>query len=194
MHLKLKRSSDLLVGIVAVVWAAAITGGMTLLARHQFAPGEPARAISSLPDLRRTSRVLLVFLHPQCPCSRATLHELSIALERSSRPIETDIYFVRPHNEPISWIRGDLWEKAKRVAGARIIVDDDGRAASRWGARTSGELVLYDATVKRILFEGGITDGRGNEGPNPGRDALSAWLAGHRGAASTPVFGCALGI
>src|ERR1700722_14905472 len=115
---------------------------MISLTRHQFTPGR-----SALPGAMRSasidgsSPVLLTFLHPQCPCSRATLSELGLALEQANRPADVPIYFYKPRRESGSWVQGDLWNVAHRIDVARIMVDEDGRAANQWGARTSGEVL-----------------------------------------------------
>ena len=64
----------------------------------------------------------------------------------------------------------------------------------------ASQVVLFDAQG-RVLFTGGITDGRGHEGDNPGLDAALAALgepnassavAGPPAMRATPVYGCPL--
>jgi len=70
--------------------------------------------------------------------------------------------------------------------------DDDGVEAARFGAATSGQVILYDRDG-RLLFSGGITASRGHAGDNDGRDAIVSLLGGGRGTRhSSPVFGCSL--
>ncbi len=70
--------------------------------------------------------------------------------------------------------------------------DIQGREALRFGAATSGQTLLYDASG-RLLFSGGITPARGHAGDNDGSDALLELLSGGSGRHhQTPVFGCSL--
>ena len=76
---------------------------------------------------------------------------------------------------------------------ARIVFDRDGAEARRFGALTSGTVLVYDAQG-RERFRGGITDRRGGEQDNPGLQRLASALTGARltHGRPTPVFGCPL--
>src|SRR5438874_1239265 len=71
-------------------------------------------------------------------------------------------------------------------------LDSDGLESGRFGAETSGFVVLYDGQGK-LLFRGGITAGRWHAGDNAGEDAILAAL-NHAASplSEAPVFGCAL--
>jgi hypothetical protein len=78
------------------------------------------------------------------------------------------------------------------IPGIRIKDDPDSREALKFGAVTSGEVLLYDERGQ-LLFKGGITASRGHIGDNMGQRILMEILQGTRSAArTTPVFGCAL--
>jgi hypothetical protein len=73
-----------------------------------------------------------------------------------------------------------------------VLDDVDGTEARRFGALTSGQVVVYDADG-RLRFSGGITPARGHAGDNAGRSAIIALLEGASSASvETPVFGCSL--
>lgn len=73
-----------------------------------------------------------------------------------------------------------------------VVNDGDGVEAKRFGAFTSGQALLYDAQGQ-LRFSGGITDSRGHEGDNAGREAIEAILAGKTATTTlTDVFGCGL--
>jgi hypothetical protein len=78
-----------------------------------------------------------------------------------------------------------------------MVRDRGGVEAKRFGARTSGEVLLYSA-VGRLLFFGGITGSRGHEGDNYGLTSLASFLTATPSesavTAGSPVFGCALGL
>ncbi len=138
---------------------------------------------------------LLVFLHPLCPCSRATLEELNgvlSSLPKTSLP-EIHLLFVRSVKNP-DWNGGELWERATHIPNAVRQWDVGGRIAVQFGARTSGATLLYGLD-RSLLFQGGITGSRGHEGDNLGASRLQTALeTGRRAATLSQVFGCALAI
>jgi hypothetical protein len=135
---------------------------------------------------------LLVFIHPFCSCTFATIEELSLLSARLQDATPTiDILCYRPHNS--AWKPNSLWRKAQQLPGARIWWDDDGREARKFGARTSGYVMLY-SPQGGLLFDGGVTGSRGHEGTNYGIEQLAVSLnTGRRASKSHHVFGCALG-
>lgn len=179
------------------VWLLTIGGGLALLWAYAGTPGPAATAQPIWPAganfVRDTSGpALVLFLHPQCPCSRATLSELARLLVSPSRPAAVYALVYRPADEEEGWERTDLWHTAASIKGVHVMTDVGGAHARAFGARVSGQTLLYSASGT-LLFSGGITDARGHEGDNAGRAAISAILAGERrGPIQTPVFGCYL--
>jgi hypothetical protein len=137
---------------------------------------------------------LLVFVHPFCSCTNATIAELgklSVRRVPSATAPEINILFMRPaHSE---WPRENaLWREAKKLPGARVIWDEGGREAAKFGARTSGFVALYNGQG-RLVFRGGVTGSRGHQGENYGLDQLIASINSQKVAnKSSLVFGCAL--
>ncbi len=187
----------LFLAALAVVWLALLGLGHRWLLDYQRGPGTLGAAPTDWPDagpLRpQPGRFnLLLFAHPHCPCTRASLEELSRVAARASDKVNVRVLFVRPPGAPDGWERTGAWTTATAIPGVRVGVDEDGREACRFGARTSGQVLLYDPRG-RLVFRGGITDGRGHQGDNPGRHALLARLAGEEETpGETPVFGCPL--
>jgi hypothetical protein len=134
--------------------------------------------------------VLVVALHPQCPCSRATVAELARLLAHAPEPPDVHVLFVAPADVEDAWVRAGLWQAVADLPGLHV-VRDDGTEARRFGARVSGQVLVYDG-AGQLRFNGGITGARGHEGDNAGRAGIEALLAGRPHAASTFVFGCLL--
>ena len=136
--------------------------------------------------------VLLVFMHPACPCSDATVNELARLVARAGKRIDVVAMFVRPAGFSDGWERTELWESAARIPNVRCLVDPEGRDARRFGAATSGYTLLYEAEGA-LVFRGGITAARGHEGDNAGKSAVLSWFRGGKAdPAETPAFGCPL--
>lgn len=177
-----------LLPVALVAWCVLLGFGLRTIFAHATAAGArgsaPSRwpAESHLP--RGTGATVAIFVHPDCPCSRASLAELA-SLSRNAS-IAIDVVVAGPD------AAGELWDQAGAIPGAHRLVDDGGEAA-RFGARTSGHVVVYDRTGA-LQFAGGITGERGHVGDNAGRASVQRILDGERGAsAEHPVFGCALG-
>jgi hypothetical protein len=182
---------------VPLIWVAAVVAGLAALQEYKSRPGSTGRTPSVLPNehqLQSAGRArLMMFVHPKCPCSRASLGELAEIAARESSKVAVDVVFVKPPGAGDDWAKSSLRDLAAQIPGARL-VDDDGTLARRFGAETSGYVVLYDADGK-LLFSGGITRSRGHEGESPGRQAICALLDGNSDTAAeakTPVYGCPL--
>ncbi len=178
-------------------WLVTIVTGLGMLWAYAEAPGPPATAQTTWPagaGFARDTRapVLVLFLHPKCPCSRATVGELARLLAGAPAPAAIYALVYRPADADAGWERTDLWHSVAAIRGVTMMTDTGGAQARVFGAHVSGQTLLYSATGS-LLFSGGITGARGHEGDNAGRTALMSILSGgHPAAIRTPVFGCYL--
>ncbi len=183
--------------LVAVAWGIIVCTGLITLWCYAQVPGFDAASPTLWPQESpiqpsRTQPSLLMFAHPKCPCTRATIRELERLVTRLEGKVETWVIFIKPSQCSDDWWRTDLQKSAAAIPGVRILCDQDGVEAKRFHAHTSGLALLYAPTGK-LLFEGGITSSRGHEGDSEGLAAVEAIVL-HRTArvTKTPVFGCAL--
>ena len=168
----------LFVGVA--LWSVAVGFGIRTLASYETTPGVQASTPAMWPESRLprgAGFTVVMFLHPECRCSRASLGELA---KLDTHGATIDIV--------VEGARGPLWERAAEL-GTRIA--DDGTEAARFGAQTSGFVVVFDRDGKR-RFAGGITGSRGHAGDNVGRVAVQRVLDDVEGPAQHAVFGCAL--
>lgn len=183
-----RLSRGALLAGIALVWSGLAGLGFHAMFAYATTAGDMSDSPTHWPAGTRLPRgdgfTIAMFVHPDCPCSRASLGELSAIA--ASAAVTLDIVVAGPD------VEGDTWDDAGRIAGAVRIVDD-GREAARFGAVTSGYTVVYDRDGLR-RFAGGITGSRGHVGDNVGRDAVRRIVAGlDTPLRSHPVFGCALG-
>lgn len=133
-----------------------------------------------------------MFVHPNCPCTRASVAELLrtvSSLPGTSRP---RVVFVVRRDEEKDWRSGWLLASAAAIPSSRLFSDDDLDEAHRFRAASSGLVLLYDAGGE-LIFDGGVTAGRGHEGRNAAADVLrSALMSSPASSGPTPVFGCEL--
>jgi hypothetical protein len=184
--------------ILATLWLGSTVTGLWVLWAWDNKPGASAQAREQWPadsglarDHARPTLVMLV--HPQCTCSRASLTELAELLARARPLPKTYVLFLKPAGFPDGWEKTDLWRTAAALPGVTVIRDDEGAQAARFGAATSGQTFLYDARGA-LQFSGGITAARAHAGDNAGRSAVVALITrpGTPQTTRTSVFGCPL--
>jgi len=186
--------------VVAAIWFLLVAIGAVAMTARSTAPGQgdPARSVpttwpeeSLIPRSNSTTSVML-FVHPHCVCTRATLAELERALSFGAATIDVRVLFLRPAGVPNDWHLGTLWDTVSSNPNTVPIVDDGGDEARRFGITTSGHLLAYDIDG-RLLFHGGITPSRGHHGGSYGRSSLIALINGKPiERPTTPVHGCPL--
>ena len=131
-------------------------------------------------------------VHPQCPCSRASLAELAQLMARSQGRIHATVVFVQYPGVSAQWMQTGTWRQAQAIPGVQVVSDKNGALCRKFGAFTSGQTFLYNGQG-RLLFSGGLTSERGHEGDNAGLRAALALLRGTPPTLTrTPVFGCPL--
>ncbi|NBB99840.1 MAG: RedB protein [Bacteroidetes bacterium] len=188
----------LLFGGAFGLWAIAVVVGFTLLTSYEFGAGASAEAPQTWPADASIAPAaaqgnLLVFAHPRCPCTRATIRELERLLHQAAGTVATTVFFVQPEGYDAAWVHeAALWRLAERIPGVTPRIDVQATEARRFGAITSGQVLFYDAGHV-LQFSGGITASRGHEGDNIGRRAVIDLIDGRPPEHTTPpVFGCAL--
>jgi hypothetical protein len=190
-----------IIAVAVAVWIPAVGYGVNTLWRYSTTAGHPAEPPSEWPRFAPIERAagrstLLIFAHPKCPCTQATLGELGIIVAHGRERVNAFVFFYRPSAEPGEWAKTDLWQAATAIPGVRAFEDRDGAVARSFGVFTSGETLLYDP-AGRLQFQGGITAFRGHSGDNAGRSAITALLQGDEVPSknahmTAPVFGCSL--
>ena len=184
-----------------VVWLPAVAFGINVLWKYSMTPGRPGTPSLSWPEGVRVERApgrstLVIFAHPQCPCTSATLGELAIIMAHTHDRLDAEVFFYTPSTAPASWARAELWSAASAIPGVHVSEDRDAHMAERFGAFTSGQTLLYDP-FGHLQFKGGITALRGHSGDNAGRGAIIALVRSEPPQMRalpevTPVLGCSL--
>lgn len=180
-----------------VLWSVGVAAGCWILLAYGSTSGATGAPPAYWPDgsaiVPAADRpTLVLFAHPHCPCTRASLGELARLSSTCGERLATVIAIYTPSSEPADWPATSLPAMADAIPGAAIVSDIDGREATRFGAATSGHVLLYDA-MGELTFSGGITASRGHEGGNAGRTAIERLVGGSPAQRdTTPVFGCPL--
>jgi hypothetical protein len=191
------RASRFLVS-VALFWILALSVAARAIWAYQTTPGASGDPPATWPEASRLVRVegrseLVVFVHPRCPCTRATFSELAEILRRFPDSVNAHVVFMRPDGVGRDWTESDTWRTASRMPGVAAVLDDRGAETELFRSATSGDIAFYGPDG-RLLYSGGITASRGHEGDNAGRRRVLHLLADGRSDASNgDVYGCPLG-
>jgi hypothetical protein len=155
------------VSIAVGVWFLGVATALGMVWSYKTKPGAHGAAPATWPAASAIHAApgvanVVMFAHPQCPCTRASLTE-----------------------------RGAVLSRARALPGVDIVFDRGEAEATRFGAATSGATVVYAAN-HALLYDGGMTVARGHEGGSAAehiRDLVVGLTAEQQ---RTPVFGCAL--
>src|SRR5580704_1321964 len=87
-----------LIAVAVALWVPAIAFGFNVLWKYSTTPGHPAAPPRSWPATapikRREGRpTLLMFAHPQCQCTGASLGELSIIMAHAGGQLDAQVFF-----------------------------------------------------------------------------------------------------
>ncbi|HEY2841144.1 MAG TPA: hypothetical protein VGJ26_18455, partial [Pirellulales bacterium] len=164
-----------LVGIYVGAWFLFSVTGLWMLFQYVSTPGGQPAAPQDWPsecsiERATDAQTLVMFVHPHCPCTRASLRELERVVAQSGGAVNPRIVISLPSEAPADWRSTELRNLAERIPGSIVIDDADGEEARRFGVGISGTTLLYDARGK-LAFQGGITAGRGHQGDNAGESA-----------------------
>jgi hypothetical protein len=197
-----RRNTWLVLAIAA--WLAAIGFGWWTVSAYEFRHEPAAMAetfgrwpVGSKLTLADDRPTMLYFMHPKCPCTRASLAELERLWfvqqqHGAKRGPKLVIVVTAPADATVDWIASDTVVRARALEGALFCIDREGYEARRFGAATSGMVKWFDR-AGTCLYSGGITASRGHEGNNVGREAVESLLAGAtQPVVGLPAFGCRL--
>jgi hypothetical protein len=182
---------------VFLAWLVMAGAGFVILANYQNSQGSVGPTPSGWPlkadvVLDKKLNTLIMFAHPQCPCTRASLEELNRLLARCHDSVAAQVWFFKPAGFPAGWTQSSLWRSASAIPGVTVHDDPDGAQGRLFGAETSGFVLLYNPHGQ-LRFKGGITGSRGHAGDNAGEEAIVSLLAGQQvNLRQTPVYGCSL--
>jgi len=192
-----RPSANTAIAAGILIWIGIVVAGGWQLTRYSLTPGPTGGTALTMPSEGPLAQLhgapaLVVTLHPECGCSRATLEEVGRIIEGCGGGLQAvavfEVYPGLPHGVEES----DRWKQASAIPGLRCIKDPSGVVAESLGARASGDVCLF--LNDRLVFHGGVTSGRGHSGANACSDAVIALVRGANldGPLNPPVFGCLL--
>ncbi len=174
----------------AVIWFAISVTAFWALTIRSYVPGAVATAPRVWPAATSLTRdhaacTAVVFVHPLCGCTRATLAEVA----RLTRQLGDDSRWIivvdANATSGLADLNTSVVRLARGISKAEVYLDFGGVETARFQARTSGEVQLFD-TDGQLQFHGGVTPARGHEGVSVGRLAIADWVSRRQ----SPVVAC----
>ena len=92
--------------------------------------------------------------HPHCPCTRASIESLARIMTRCRGLVTAHVAFCKPAGFPGDWEQTDLWRSAAAIPDVEVFCDEEGREARRFGAATSGCVLLFSPAENCSSVEG----------------------------------------
>jgi hypothetical protein len=174
-------TAGLLVALVGfTLWAAREEQKASAKSRNW-----PEGAPLTLDPARLT---LLLFVHPQCRGTEATLQTLAHVMEHCAGHANVTIMLYEDPALLAHWKGSPIKSEAESIPGATVREDHLGEAASFFDVKTSGSALIF-APDGTLLYRGGITPGLGQVGDG---EVLQRWLLDGQGVRHEPVFGAPL--
>jgi hypothetical protein len=185
--------SKVLIGTTGLLWLGAVLVSWNALLRHTYQTSaevnqsETRKSVSSSEKYR-----VIVFAHPFCPCTRATLNKLDESLTRFPAGVSIRVIFST-FGLPVSAVSSSaIVAQARRLKGVEVESDNSGTKASEFNAKVSGEVFAFNRQGS-CVFHGGLTSGRGHQGESIGQRELELRVCENVNEPYIgPVFGCTL--
>lgn len=175
-------------------WILSVLAGICLLTKYATTPGKAVHLTAAIKVIDPTLMTpgiasLLMFVHPKCPCSRASLEELQVLMTHCKGRLKAEVEFADFKGVET---QTDLWKTASEIDGVRCEIDHSNLLATRLHAGTSGQVFVYDSHGK-LRFSGGLTQSRGHVGDSTGLMSIENIVDGTGPVISeSPVYGCSL--
>lgn len=170
----------------------SILGGIHSLMTYSGKAGAQTPAEGHWPASSKLSSSknphLVMFLHPGCSCSKASLAELGRLLAEAPE-LSAQLVFMRTPKLEKLFVENPLISKAKTLPRTEIVFDEHGEEAKIFGAETSGHSYFYNEKSE-LIFNGGLTMARGHEGASVGKESILSYFKGKKSTQNTLVFGC----
>ncbi len=150
---------------LAAIWIVAVLAGFAVVINFDLTPGEagtaPPLRPAAIESVRATDRpLLMVFAHPRCPCTRATLVELNHIITLCPGAADVRVLFRTPENPSAEWTKTGCCGKTPHCCPIRLpwqirveLWPSDSRSKRRvtpYCMRRTGSCFFQGASRRRV--------------------------------------------
>ena len=117
--------------LLAAIWLSAVGIGLGALLVYEYTPGQEAVVPNHWPEQSNIPHTqgqptLIMFAHPRCPCTRASIGELSMLMTHCQNRVKARVVFFQPKGSAEDWTQTDLWRSAAAIPGVTAQADEEG--------------------------------------------------------------------
>ena len=146
-HSLTKQSNTVGQGLknIVIAWSVLVLLGYGCMVFYSTAPAKSAISLGAFPLESGLAKgrglTLITFLHPRCPCSKASVSELQELLAQSRFPSNLTVYAVvsQPPGCAAEFTKGDILDSLSSIKNVHLVVDKNDLESQRFGAKTSGQ-------------------------------------------------------
>jgi hypothetical protein len=184
-----KTLKKILAALACSVWLFGIIHFSLQMMAFDSTPGARAEAPPLWPAQSTIShvagrKVLVMFIHPECSCSHASLEQLALLENLLGGQLTARVVLWHSGSSAAS----GRWRQ--RADAVPVVDDRDGREARIFGAKTSGQTMIYNE-YGRLIYAGGLTVLRGEAGGERALQDIARVIKESRNSGvERPVFGC----
>lgn len=110
--------------MVVVAWSVLVLAGFFGMAAYSYSAGADRPTMSQMNPLStRQKWTLIVGIHPQCPCTRATAHELEQLMQKLHGRLACRAFVYYPDGLKNEWMASPLVEQLRRTTGIEVRSD-----------------------------------------------------------------------
>jgi hypothetical protein len=112
--------SSILLSLLAGLWVIAVAYGIDVIRTYESTPGAFGLAPQRWPDGSRLvpdadHATLVMLVHPQCSCTRASLAELQHIMSQAQGRLSAWVLFIEPTGMDDGWERSWTLTQAERI-------------------------------------------------------------------------------
>src|SRR5687768_11828955 len=113
-------------------WLLAVSAGMAIVFTYSGRAAPPATPVLTWPaDVTLAHApdkpILVMLVHPHCPCTRASISELAQIVTVASGAATFHVLFMQPAGVGDEWLRSDTYARASSLPGVVVTPDPGGR-------------------------------------------------------------------
>lgn len=191
---KAARKPALLIALAT--WLSCCVAATAVLTVYSHTPNEAGAARAQLTDLSAihlddSRPTLVMFVHPRCPCTLASVEGLARLQRKLQGRFALRVIFSVPQGMDTNWHRSTLWDNVGRLPDCERVLDPGSQLTRQAGAKTSGTVALYEPGG-HLVFWGGVTSSRGHAGDSLGTDAIVNYFNNDPFPDHAQVYGCSI--
>lgn len=169
----------IIISVIISIWVGSIIWSTKAMLIFQFTPGKMGKVFNDFPQksklvLDQTLPTLILFLHPKCTCSKASVEEIKIIKSSIKKEFKL-IAVVQTASLKLTDELEKLKEELSTLPHSTIVNDSYSFETNLFSVKTSGQIYIY-SSFGELIYTGGSTSSRGTSSPSELRRTIASIL------------------